>query len=132
MVDIDEGGRQPAERANRLYWSSEESVNEIADVLGLSKGRLYALVRPLAAGRYCPECNTEMVYENRTARERDEATCPACAEGNARGSRGDLPETFRPEAGAARAPAPGDNAQLLVGLLVGAAAGILLTRWFKR
>ncbi len=126
MVEV-EGGREPSERANRLYWSSQESVNAIADVLGLSKGRLYTLIRPLAAGRFCPDCDAEMVYENRTARERGEASCAACAEGG----EGTAP---RPEAFREGSPglAADKTTRLVAGLVLGAAAGILLARFLRR
>lgn len=64
--------------ANRLYWGSEESVNRIADDLGLSKGSLYELVQPLPSELPCPRCGTETAYPNRTAREKGFLTCPAC------------------------------------------------------
>lgn len=66
------------ERANELYWSSDESVNQIADELELSKSSLYALIRPLASGLPCPRCSAEMEYANRTARDRGYLTCPEC------------------------------------------------------
>lgn len=80
-----EDGRQQADdevarsiEANRLYWGSEESVNRIADDLGLSKGSLYEIVQPLPSGLPCPRCGTEMAYPNRTAREKGFLSCPAC------------------------------------------------------
>lgn len=66
------------ERANELYWASEGSVNSIAEELGLSKGSLYQLVRPLPAGLPCPRCGSEMEYPNRTARDRGFLACPSC------------------------------------------------------
>jgi hypothetical protein len=66
------------EEANRLYWESEESVNHIGEVLGLSKGVLYGLIAALPAGLPCPECGEEMVFPNRTAREKGFLACPEC------------------------------------------------------
>lgn len=66
------------ERANELYWSSDESVNRIADELDLSKGALYGLIRALPAGRPCPSCGGAMEYSNRTAREKGYVNCPDC------------------------------------------------------
>jgi hypothetical protein len=66
------------EDANRLYWESEESVNHIGEVLGLSKGVLYGLIAALPAGLPCPECGDEMVFPNRTAREKGFLACPEC------------------------------------------------------
>jgi len=64
--------------ANRLYWESNESVNQIGEVLGLSKGVLYGLIAPLPAGLPCPKCGEEMVFTNRTARDKGFLTCPEC------------------------------------------------------
>jgi len=65
-------------RANALYWTSDESVNQIAEDLDLSKGALYDLVEPQASGLPCPRCGEEMEYPNRTARDKGFVTCPAC------------------------------------------------------
>lgn len=66
------------EEANRLYWESEESVNQIGESLGLSKGVLYGLIAPLPAGLPCPGCGEEMVFPNRTARDKGFLACPEC------------------------------------------------------
>jgi len=66
------------EQVNRLYWESDESVNQISDELGLSKGGFYGLIAPLPAGLPCPECGEEMVFPNRTAREKGFLACPQC------------------------------------------------------
>ena len=66
------------DRANELYWGSDQSVNQIADQLDLSKGALYEMIRPLAAGCGCPICGAEVVHSNRTAKERGRVDCPSC------------------------------------------------------
>lgn len=67
-----------SERANRLYWNSDRSVNSIADGLGLSKGGFYGVIRPIESGRHCSSCQLKTVFANRTAQERDDAFCPVC------------------------------------------------------
>jgi hypothetical protein len=67
-----------SEEANRLYWESEESVNQIGEELGLSKGVFYGLITPLPAGLPCPGCGEEMVFPNRTARDKGFLVCPEC------------------------------------------------------
>lgn len=67
-----------APRANELYWDSDVGVNQIAEDLGISKGSLYDMVRPLPSGLPCPRCGEEMVFPNRTARERGFLSCPDC------------------------------------------------------
>lgn len=64
--------------ANRLYWDSDESVNQIGEALDLSKGVLYGLITPLPAGLPCPQCGEEMVFPNRTARDKGFLECPEC------------------------------------------------------
>jgi len=66
------------DEANRLYWESEESVNQIGEALGLSKGALYGLISPQPAGLPCPGCGEEMVFPNRTARGKGFLACPEC------------------------------------------------------
>lgn len=66
------------EKANHLYWESDQSVNQISDELGLSKGGFYGLITPLPAGLPCPGCGEEMVFPNRTARDRGFLACPEC------------------------------------------------------
>ncbi len=63
---------------NRLYWETEESVNQIGETLGLSKGALYNLMVPLASGLPCPGCGEEMAFPNRTARDKGFLVCPEC------------------------------------------------------
>lgn len=67
-----------SQEANRMYWETEASVNQIAEELGLSKGFLYGLLLPLPAGLPCPRCRREMTFPNRTARDRGFVVCPGC------------------------------------------------------
>ncbi len=132
-----------ATRAHELYWNSDQSVNSIADDLGLSKGRLYEFVHPLPAGVLCAECGTELVYDTRTARERDLPTCRFCrgAEGQARpaaelasAGRSGAPGGLHAAGDPSRPSVPdsGDPARVLGGLLIGVAAALLLVRYFRR
>jgi len=132
------------DRANELYWGSDRSVNQIADDLGLSKGALYGMIRPLAAGTGCPACGTEVVHPNRTAQERGLVDCPAC------GWNGTEDETVpsfgttapaRAERSAARARSRADAlaairgappASILGGALLGTAVGLALLFWARR
>lgn len=66
------------ERANDLYWRSGASVNQLARELDLSKGALYEIITPMAAGLRCPCGGGEMAYTNRTARERGFVSCTTC------------------------------------------------------
>lgn len=66
------------DRANELYWGSDRSVNQIADDLELSKGALYGIIEPEASGLGCPLCGDEVVYSNRTAKDKEMLDCPTC------------------------------------------------------
>jgi hypothetical protein len=140
-------------KANELYWSSNRSVNQIADDLDLSKGALYGIIEPLRTGRGCPMCGDEVVVPNRTARERDLLDCPTCewdgnrdeaiesdlgrtaaADGSTDLSGVDVDERGR-DVPAAPPPLPlsSDRARTIAGgALLGAAAGLALVLWARR
>lgn len=126
-------------RANDLYWSSDDSVNDIADQLELSKGALYGLVEPLSAGLPCPRCGTEMTYPNRTAREKGHLSCPGCdleedeevvrSRSGSSAEGGSGARDPRAREGEARQAL---HRMLLGSALLGAAAGVALTLWTRR
>jgi hypothetical protein len=66
------------ERANRMYWNSSETVDRIAEQLGMSRNALYSSVRPAPAGVECPDCDEELVFPNRTSRLAGRALCLSC------------------------------------------------------
>ena len=131
-----------SERATLLYWNSDRSVNSIAEDLGLSKGRLYELIQPLKSGDQCDICRSDLVFDNRTSRDRSEALCPSCDGGpipaplRLRGHRGaagadsqggaSFPSGANPEA------PPLGLGGVVAGLLIGTVAGVLLGRAFRR
>lgn len=129
----DEGA---ARKANKLYWGSDISVNQIAEKLDLSKSRLYGLLVPLPTGDQCPDCGEETGYANRTARERNQAMCSYCAEGvqaRARSGKG----TTKPAVTTSNAPAkrrvPAIKSPALLGAaLLGVAAGLFFAAHRRR
>jgi len=66
------------ERANSMYWNSSETVDRIAEQLGMSRNALYSSVRPAPAGVECPDCDEELVFPNRTSRLAGRALCLSC------------------------------------------------------
>jgi hypothetical protein len=65
-------------RANRLYWESTDTVDEVASQLGISRSALYGVVDPLPVDGACPECGGRMVFMNRSQRSSGQATCSGC------------------------------------------------------
>lgn len=112
-------------RANELYWGSDESVNQIAERLDLSKSALYGMVGPLMSGYGCPICGTEVEFANRTARDRDELECPTC---DWEGGESETVALDEDADGGAASWLPGGDGRraLLGGVFLGAAAGLLL------
>lgn len=151
-MDTSAGTSDADDRANELYWGSDRSVNQIADELDLSKGALYEMIRPLAAGLDCPQCGAEVVHGNRTARDRGRVECTECGwDGNE--------DEARTQAGQAGTPRPvgegdpyteddfdvttpvpasatsadSDTRRLVTGgALIGAALGLALVIWARR
>lgn len=136
-------GRETELKANELYWGSDRSVNQIADELDLSKGVLYGLIRPRPSGLACPACGQELVYPNRTAKERHHLACPAC------GWQGDQREVdvIGGDAGVGLSYDGPDDEEVFVppirlsttrqrvvlgGVLLGAAVGLALVLWARR
>ena len=120
-----------AERANTLYWDSDDSVNDIAEGLDLSKGTLYNLIRPRATALACPECGSALEYPNRTARDKGFLTCPGCGleeeEEVIRGLAGEEILLTSPEDERVRV-----RRTLWATALLGAAAGIIVARWMRK
>ena len=124
--------------ANDLYWRSELSVNQIAERLDLSKGKLYGAIVPQPTGLLCPECATEADYPNRTAKDKGQVLCASC------GFEGHVDDLVHPtddawdEFGDQVGHAAGEGwhpppSRIFWGsVLLGAAAGIVLFRRRRR
>lgn len=136
MTEID---AEVEAKANELYWESDESVNQIAEDLELSKGTLYSVIQPLPTGLACPECGDELLYPNRTARERGMVGCPTCGfegeEEEARPAERDEESRERtsgtPVLSAWDAMDAERKRTLVGGALLGAAAGLALVFWAR-
>ena len=123
-----------ADQANDLYWRSDQSVNQITETMDLSKSGLYALVDPFPAERPCPDCGTDMVYANRTTKQKGIASCLACENALeakprsklARSSEGAPDLTVIPRTNGGRTWR--SNRVLWASVLLGLAAGLYVTR----
>lgn len=133
-MDVHTNDAELIEGANDLYWHSDASVNQIADELGLSKGSLYSIIAPLPSGVDCPRCEAEMVWSNRTARERGFVSCPDCGFEEEEGLVGASPEAgAEPAAPGARGPRSCSMDRLLVGTaLLGIAAGAFAVHLLRK
>lgn len=148
------------DRANDLYWGSDRSVNQIADDLELSKSALYGIIEPETSGLGCPLCGDEVVYSNRTAKDKDMLDCPTCDWDGAPDETVATPEPTPPAnangASAAQAgtvPATSGDVEddahpperlpptpyvrpstttVAGGALIGAAVGLALVMWARR
>lgn len=148
-------------RANDLYWGSDRSVNQIADDLELSKGALYGIIEPEPSGLGCPLCGDEVVFSNRTAKDKGMLDCPTCdwdgspdetvdiVPSDPPASSNGAPAALREDAPAAEDDAEEDSAYAPDGLpprpyvrpssttvaggaLIGAAVGLALVLWARR
>ena len=138
---------EAVQQANDLYWDSDRSVNQIADVLDLSKGALYGIIAPQASGLGCPLCGDEVVYPNRTAKEKDRLACPTCDwdgstdettsySGDPHGHEGEDADDL--DHGYSPVPLPPSPviaprmSTIAGGALIGAAVGLALVLWARR
>jgi predicted RNA-binding Zn-ribbon protein involved in translation (DUF1610 family) len=131
MTEAQEVDTRLVEDANRRYWSSDASVNQIAEEMGLSKSSLYGMIEQLHSGLACPECSSELVFPNRTARDRQLVNCPACGfEGSA--EEATEPAEQRHPAQEGRAALPASTRVVAGTALLGLAAGIVIGAAFRR
>jgi hypothetical protein len=121
--------------ANQRYWSTDVSVNQIADGLGLSKSSLYGLIRPLQTGLACPDCAAELAFLNRTARDRGLVACAVCGFEGGHEEITERVEEGRESVGAAghgRPPMGSGTRSVAGAALLGLAAGILIGSLARR
>ena len=129
-----------AETANRLYWGTSRPAGQLADELGISRSKFYALIEPMAVERNCESCGGELTFSSRTDREAGRGRCPDC------GTMIDVPvvaepivpATLTPEAegGAAtfvrRHVAAPERRDLWITAAFGVAIGLLAAAWLRR
>jgi hypothetical protein len=125
------------DRANRMYWGSDVSVNQIAEQLDLSKGALYEMIRPLPAAVACPDCGEEAVHPNRTALERGLVACLSCGWDGDQQEAAPLTSSSSSSLPPQRGPAlsaPGERVRpgLAIPIVIGAAVGVAVFLWASR
>lgn len=129
-----------AAKANKLYWDTEQPAGRLADDLGISRSKLYALIEPIRIRAQCDKCGTALVFSSRSDREARRGHCPECgAVTRVEGTQARAaPASGREPSAESLAPAvrglittPGFR-ELWAAALVGAAAGLLAGAWWRR
>lgn len=75
---MDSAELQASSEANRLYWSTELPVSDIAAQLDLSRRALYDAIQPVPAPGHCGRCGGDLQFANRSSRVHGFATCRSC------------------------------------------------------
>jgi ribosomal protein S27E len=129
-----------AAKANQLYWGTSKPAGHLAEELGVSRSKFYALIEPLRLDVKCPGCCEPLVFSSRSDREASRGRCPGC---------GAVTEIPADEAPAAPPPAPEPaeapvasaigsrltmpgNRELWFTAIVGVAIGLAFTGWWRR
>lgn len=133
-----------AAEANRLYWQTTRPAGRLADELGISRSKFYALIEPLPLAVKCEVCGSFLAFSSRTDREGGRGRCPNCGH-EAEVAPEDIP-ALEAEAGGepdtvdepAAVPLPElasglENRELWLSALGGVAMGLLAgALWRKR
>jgi hypothetical protein len=138
----EENSGRLAAKANQLYWQTSRPAGHLADELGISRSKFYALIEPLGIEVKCSACSTPLAFSSRSDREAGRGRCSQC------GATTEVPADEAviaappdvepsstlapPETGiGAWVDLPG-NRRLWLVAIAGAAAGMLVTALFRR
>ena len=132
-----------AAKANKLYWQTNQPAGRLADELGVSRSKLYAMIEPIHLDAICSSCDTELIYSSRSDRQSGRGHCPECgkvtevaAAPKAKATapaKADEPAVRLPSASTVRdwAASTGPR-ELWAVALIGAAAGLLAAAWWRK
>ncbi len=128
-----------AAKANKLYWGTSQPAGRLADELGVSRSKFYALIEPILLETACSSCGTALVYGSRTDREAGRGHCPECgavtelSEEEKAAAEIDEPIVRLPSAETVRdwASSAGTR-ELWIVALIGTAAGLLAAAYWRR
>jgi hypothetical protein len=129
-----------AAKANKLYWQTSQPAGRLADELGISRSKFYALIEPIHLAVSCPDCGEALVFGSRSDREAGRGHCPECGEvtelsgeQQAEAAGQDEPLVRLPSVTTVRDWASGAGTRELWAVaLIGAAAGLLAAAAFWR
>ncbi len=138
----EENSGRVAVKANQLYWQTSRPAGHLADELGISRSKFYALIEPFRIEVKCSACSTPLAFSSRSDREAGRGRCPEC------GTTTDVPAdealvATSSDAEPSSKPAPPEsgigawvdlpgNRQLWLVAIAGAAAGMLVTALIRR
>jgi hypothetical protein len=136
----EENSGRLAAKANELYWQTSRPAGRLADELGISRSKFYALVEPLRIEIMCSACGAPLAFSSRSDRDSGRGQCSDC------GAAETVPTEHIPaplDAEATDQPArsetgltswielPG-NRDLWLSALAGVAAGLLISTLWRR
>jgi hypothetical protein len=139
----EENSGRLAAKANQLYWQTSRPAGHLADELGISRSKFYALIEPLKIQVECAACGAPLSFSSRSDREAGRGRCQEC------GATADIPVEQIPAAPslagepslAKETPSetkprgwlelPGSR-ELWLTAIAGAALGILVTALLRR
>ncbi len=128
-----------AAKANQLYWQTSRPAGHLADELGISRSKFYALIEPLRLEVACQSCGALLAFSSRSDREAGRGRCPECGALTQVTGESSVPEPAVTES-APPAPTAGEEGVELTpqthGLwataIAGTALGILFAAWWRR
>ncbi len=138
----EENSGRLAVKANQLYWQTSRPAGHLADELGISRSKFYALIEPLRIEVPCSACGTPLAFGSRSDREAGRGRCPECG-ATAEVSADAAVVAAAPDSEPSPTPPPPEtgigawvelpgNRQLWLVALAGAFAGMLATALFRR
>ncbi len=141
----DDNAQRLASKANELYWHTGRPVGRLADELGISRSKFYALIHPLQLDVACPTCGAPLAVGSRSDREAGRARCTGCGTAIQLANDKIAPRpTTTPRKAPARAATPSPppagphrlelpgGAEIWLSALAGLAAGLLVGAFWRR
>ena len=74
----EENSGRLAAKANELYWQTSRPAGRLADELGISRSKFYALVEPLRIEIMCSACGAPLAFSSRSDRDSGRGQCSDC------------------------------------------------------
>lgn len=128
-----------AAKANQLYWQTSRPAGHLADELGISRSKFYALIEPLRLEITCQSCGAPLTFSSRSDREAGRGRCPECGALTQVTREASAPEAAATEAAPPAATVGEDGVDitpqtrvLWATAIAGTALGIVFAAWWRR